>query len=39
MQAPNLKGAPLLARIGAEDKAVPPWQQRRLMRTLSEHQV
>jgi len=34
--APNLKGIPILARIGQEDRAVPPWQQRRMMRILEE---
>ena len=37
--APNLKGTPVLARIGSEDHAVPPWQQRRMFRHLAEHGV
>jgi hypothetical protein len=26
--ASNLKGIPILARIGADDSSVPPWQMR-----------
>ena len=26
--ASNLKGIPILARIGADDTSVPPWQMR-----------
>eukprot|EP00026_Physarum_polycephalum_P002049 Phypoly_transcript_02053.p1 GENE.Phypoly_transcript_02053~~Phypoly_transcript_02053.p1 ORF type:complete len:900 (+),score=110.07 Phypoly_transcript_02053:31-2730(+) len=34
--ASNLKGIPILARIGADDTSVPPWQMRRMVRLLAE---
>ena len=37
--SPNLKGLQVLVRIGAEDRSVPPWQQRRMLRHLLEHRV
>jgi len=37
--AGNLRGIPVLARVGSEDKAVPPWEVRRIVRVLRSHGV
>ena len=37
LMVPVPKGTPVLARVGGDDRAVPPWQQRRMFRHLAEH--
>lgn len=39
LYASNLRGIPVLARVGVNDRAVPPWEVRRMTRVLRANRV